>query len=186
MKVFITSIGESTTELCAKQFKKYGFDVVVLSEDELWPAKYKRFIKLANETKEDVIRVDADIIPNKNIAQLPTLAEIFKNAYAVQFKTLNFLSMDLYPSTPMIYKKTGLHVMATLVDRIKTERPESEMCRFPEVNDFVWTSPVVMGINGFFQKEKDFERQIDHRIARGQVEQYDFPLAEEVYNTFNK
>lgn len=186
MKVYVTSVGEKTTDFCVKQWKKYGFEVILMDEKEPWIEKYKRFIQLAHATGEDVIRCDADIIPNKNVGELQYLAEIYKTQYVVQFMTLNFLSLDLYPSCPMIYKRTGLQVMNALVDKIDSFRPETQMCRMPETVNYVFTSPMVMGINGFFQKEEDFERQIANRIKRGQTEQYDFNLAKEVYNTFCK
>ena len=69
MKAYLCSVGELTTQICVDQLKLFGFDVILLDEIEPWYDKYKRFIF---QTEEDCIRIDADVIPNKNIKLFQT------------------------------------------------------------------------------------------------------------------
>ena len=64
MNAYLCTIGEPTTNLCKSQLERFGFEVVLLDKVEPWIDKYKRVIAMADE---DCIRIDADIIPNKNI-----------------------------------------------------------------------------------------------------------------------
>lgn len=71
MKAYVFSIGEKTTDLCVELMKEYGFEVVVYQDQTTLWEKLKRFYTEALESgDEDVMRIDADIIPNINSLKL--------------------------------------------------------------------------------------------------------------------
>lgn len=184
MKAFVTSIGERTTELCVKQLKKYGFEVVLLGEKEDWLTKYKKFIGQASQTGEDVLRIDADIIPNRNIAKVPELAKVYSSMFLVQFSIFDFYKYDIGIGQPLLYKKEGLSVMLKHLHKITGHRPETEMSRLPQINDWMINCPVVMGTHGFFQTRETFDEAYRNKDRKGQLPDFDFPLAEEILDLY--
>lgn len=180
MKAFVTSVGEKTTDICVSQLRKHGFDVILLDKKEPWIEKYKDFIRRAAALKEDVLRIDADIIPTASIAKVPSIAGVFHSAYMIQFQVFDFYKFDIHMGMPIIYKKAGLSEMVKVLDHIKTGRPETEMSRLPIINDWMVSCPVVMGAHGFFQDKETMDRAFDNKLQRGQLGQYDFSLAADI------
>lgn len=77
MKCYVFSIGEKTTDLCVELMQNYGFEVVLYKDQtSLWE-KLKRFYTEALETDDKwFMRIDADIIPNKNVNRLVNGAKL--------------------------------------------------------------------------------------------------------------
>lgn len=178
MIAYITSIGEKTTDICVEQLKRLGFDTILLKDKEDWDIKYRRFI---TEAKEDCLRLDADIIVNKNIVQ-----EIEKykdkNYLMVQFKGLDFYRNNIGIIGVLFYKKEAIEIIRNNLDKISITRPEATAWRLPEMENRRHTSDTVVGIHGFFQTEDDIKRHQQNKIERKQIKNYDFELAERLLN----
>lgn len=180
MKAFLTTIGETTTDLCKRQLEKHGFEVIVMDKKEPWIEKYKDFIRRAAATKEDVLRIDADNIPNRNIAKVPDLADLFPQAYIIQFQLFGFYRYDVFTGGPLVYTKAGLAEAIHHLDKITELRPESSMSRLPSMNPWLVSCPVIMGTHGFFQDKETMARAFENKSKRGQLGHYDFQLASEI------
>jgi hypothetical protein len=177
MRAFLTSIGETTTKLCASQLKKYGYEVVVLDKIEPWFDKYKRFIETA---KEDCIRIDADIIPNKNIALVPKIMSDNPKVLMAQFNIFDFYKMDVGICSPVFYKKQAIEIIKNNLKKIDHNRPEATAWRLKDINSRTKSFGNIMGIHGYKQKEEEVERAIKNKTDRRQIKEYDFELYKEI------
>ena len=176
MKAYVTSVGEKTTNICVEQLRKFGFEVVLLGEKESWPDKYKRFLNMANE---DCIRIDADVIPNKYLAEAYWEAfQYHPRMLIIQYRTYCFYKNQLAITSPLFYRKEALDILKTA--DIDKDRPEAIAWRHPAINDRTYTSDKVVGLHGFFQDDETFKRAVTNKHNRGQIDEYDFVLAEQL------
>lgn len=182
MKAYLCSIGETTTQLCKEQLERYGFDVVMLDrQDQSWQDKYLEFIDTANE---DCIRVDADVIPNKNI-------ELIKEYSQLDFTIVSFMGWDFYKNdlsiiTPIFYKKEAILEIRDNKKEIGSSRPETDAWRLPNIVDKTFNSFMIVGIHGIAQEEADIERAKLNKTVRKQIDLYDFELADKIINLWKK
>ena len=177
MKAYVCSIGEKTTALCVEQLEKFGFDVTVLNEIEPWVDKYKRFIKTA---EEDCIRIDADILVNKNIRLVGL--DIPDSAYAVGHATYDMYQNMINTGGPVFYTKKALDIIRKNLDKIGTFRPEVTAVRLPEMEGHVDIRDLIIGIHGVGQDQEAIERAKQNKINRKQIQNYDFELVEKLNN----
>lgn len=140
MKAYLTSIKESTEQVCKSQLEKLGFEVVLLNEKEDWPTKYKRFIDLANE---DCLRIDADIILFNDFIIPNGLPDISM----VQWQVVDYKKFAIHTGQPMYYSKGLLDIAKTL--KVKDIRPETSMWREPEIIKYTLTIKEVVGLHQF-------------------------------------
>ena len=146
----------------------------MLDEKETWAEKYSRFL---NEAKEDCVRIDADIIPNKNIQKIMAY-ENYGEPLLVQFKTYCFYKNELSEGV-MFYSKELLE-MAKKMSFVFGSRPETEFWRNKEIFPYTKTDLAICGIHGFFQSNDNMDRSLERKIKRGQVEMYDFELVKKI------
>jgi hypothetical protein len=178
MKAVITSIGEPTTDLCAKLMHKFGFDVEIMDEDIPWPQKFRKFIETHNE---DCVRLDADCLPLPPVVRLldwPT------RAWIVQTEQVDLYSWNLKPGGPLLYRKCALDFIRQNIEEIDWRRPEATAWRLAEVNGRTETVRVLSCLHGFFQMPEDNKRSLAHRIDRRQL--YESEIVEEITNLWNK
>lgn len=178
MKAYVCSIGEATTELCCEQLERYGFEIVLLDEIEPWINKYKKFITEANES---CLRIDADIIVNKNIQEIKE----FCNSYNTDKKMIQFSYWDYYKNdigigNPIWYSRDCLSLLKANINKILEFRPETSAWRLPEIVDETETNELVVGIHGIAQKELHIENAKDNKIKRKQINDYDFDLVNRI------
>lgn len=175
MKAYVCSIGEKTTQLCCDQLKRYGFEIILLDEKESWHKKYLRFIELADE---DCVRIDADIIPNRNIKKL--LTEDVSGATMIQYG--HYCLYKNMPSigNPCLYTKKALDIIKLNINNIHETRPETSAWRLDGIRQRAITDDTIMGIHGFFQDIKDVERAKHNKIHRKQSNQFDFDLVDKI------
>ena len=174
MRAYVCSIGEKTTDICVSQLEKYGFDVVMLGGVEAWIDKYKRFIDMASATGQECIRVDADIIVNKNIVG----ATDGFGVLMAQFKVYDFYKNDVSVGQPCWYSAEGLQIIKKhWNDFYDRKRPESSAWRLEQVNKRTYTSDLIVGMHGFFQDDAHMDRAEINKEDRGQAENFDFKLA---------
>ena len=137
MRAYITSIGESTEQVCKSQLEKLGFEVVLLNEKESWPVKYKRFIDMANE---DCLRIDADIILFNDF-KIPEM----EDCVMAQFQVIDRKKFAIHSGQPVYYSKKLLDIAKTLP--IRENRPETSMWREPEIIKYTRTIKGVVGLH---------------------------------------
>lgn len=174
-KAYIFSIGEPTVELTDWSLKRLGFETVRVHNPDtsLW-TKLKW---LYNHETEDFIRVDGDIIVNRNILKL----EPQDNCWWHCGLGWDWLKQDLNPISIHWVKKEALPYLKKNIDKFENaERPETEIFRIEE-----FINPrrcevynLICGLHGWGQKE--FERAKGNKDRRGQSEDYDFELAEKL------
>jgi len=159
MKAFVLTIGEKTTQMCCHQLKKFGFDIYLLDGKESMLEKYKRFILEASKQKEPVLKIDADVIVNKNIL-------LVDYAGVSQYQVYDFYTNTLGYHGVMTYSQEILFMIKNQLKKLNTLRPESSACRLLDVNQFQYTYNMVVGLHGFFQFQDDIRRVREHTLAR--------------------
>lgn len=176
MKAFVTSTGEPTTELCVWALKRQGFDVVLLKSDSSLAEKLKDIYNFADD---DFIRIDADIIVNKNFTI--DLIDELKNDDKIwwwQFNTFDWYKQDISNSIAFI-RKEALPALRKNINNFQDNiRPETESSRIKELNKprrmKTYTDEII-GIHGY--GIKDIKPVIKLKAERGQSHLYDFELA---------
>jgi len=186
MRAFVTTIGEKTTELCIKQLKRYGFEVILLDGKELWASKYTRFIEEADKLDEDILRVDADIIVNKNIQEIPYYEYYNSGVSMVQFKHWDFYKNDLGQGNPVWYSAEAIKIIKDYLQYIDPHRPETWAWRLSDIRPYTETSDSVVGIHGIAQSKEDIKRAFEHKKLRGQLQDFDFDLAYKINKLYDK
>lgn len=185
MKAYVTSIGERTAEICCRQLQRFGFQVVLLDKTEPWIHKYTAFIKRAAFAGEDCLRIDADVIPNANVARLQQEIDLINSKipwlYMIQFRGYDFYRNNVGIVSPVFYAKESLPIIAANLDKLDSRRPEASAWRLDEINFNTHTSDLILGMHGFFQDEAHFARHYKHKTDRKQMHEYDFDLARELF-----
>lgn len=177
MKAYLTSIGERTTEIAKQQLQRFGFHVEVLGGEEAWLAKYRHFIELAAAKNEDCMRIDADVIVNKCIMHVLMMPQIKNDWLMVQCQGYDFYRNNTGIISPVFYKASALKIIKSEFSKLDPKRPEASAWRLKQINPHTYTSPLIIGMHGFFQDHKHLKRHLEHKEQRRQLEEYDFDLA---------
>lgn len=174
MKCYVTSTGESTTDLCVWALERNGFDVeLVYNETSTLAEKLDVIYHRANDT---FLRVDADVIVNKNCNP-----DMEATNWWTQYMTYNWYKQDIsYGGVQLINKKCLPILRDNIKKYMNAERPESQMFRLAEFNNPRRCSSLdlVVGLHGY--KQNNIQRVIDTKKRRGQYDDYDFELAQRI------
>jgi hypothetical protein len=174
VKAYVTSIGESTTDLCVWSLERQGLEVTVISSPNT--SLSFKLARIYEEVDEDFLRVDADVIVNHNILKLPDQTP--KKLWWVQGLTFDWFKQDTTHGGVNFYRKEALpDLRKTITDYALYERPETEASRIeafynPRRFD---TIPLICGLHGY--KQYDVERVVATKSRRNQLPNYDFELA---------
>lgn len=147
---------------------------MILYQDKtiLWD-KLKRFYTEALETKSDAfIRIDADIIPNRNILKLQSRG--WTCASGFDWYSQDRKAISIHMMTRPIIEKCLEHIEEAK-DKI---RPETYLWRLPEVNE--WThieDSFNSGIHGYGQKD---QRDRIKQLKYNRNQQYDWDLLDRI------
>lgn len=177
MKAVVFSIGETTTDLCIWSLKRNGFDVVLYRDrNSLW----HKLNQMYHEFDEDLVRVDADVVPNKHLTPDNVIEIANKNSSAwwLQFLTYDWFKQDTtHGGISFIKQKAFTAIRKHINEHEYKERPETELYRLSEFHDPRRCVSVerIMGIHGY--AVRDIRRVRETKIRRGQIENYDFELA---------
>lgn len=169
----VTSIGEPTTELCIWALDRLGYTV------DLYQGKQSLAEKLAliyHDMTDDFLRVDADVIVNKQVLKL---GEYEKDAWWIQGLCFGWYSQGIIHGGVQLIRKGALPALrANILNHMNAERPESDMFRLPEFHHprRCVSSDVVCGIHGWGQN--DLKRVKEVKTRRNQLDNYDFELVE--------
>ncbi len=176
MKCYVTSIGELTTDLCVWSIERQGFEVTLLEDNTTFNDKLQR---IYNEAEDDFLRVDADVIVNKNIKRL--VAECPESVWWWQSMSFDWFKQDIgYAGVQYVKKRCIPFIREGIKEALHIDRPESYCYRLPEFHNprRCLSSGIVCGLHGFGQS--DVERVKKIKEMRGQIEGYDFELAERI------
>lgn len=174
MRAVITSVGETTTDICRWSLERNGFDVFVLMDpiSTLW----EKLRWIYNNIDENFLRVDADVIPNRMcIPKGVTFRPI--NSWWVQFTTFDWFKQELTHGGVQFIYKEALPTLRSNIDKFKeAERPESQMFRLEEFDNprRCITNSQVMGLHGYGQK--DIERVKETKRRRKYYDTYDWEM----------
>lgn len=175
MKAYVFSIGEKTTDLCCELMREYGFDVVLYQDQtSLWE-KLERFYTEALESSVDYmfVRVDADIIPNRNVQRLDG-DKGWQCASGFDWYSQDRKAISIHVMERPIIVKCLKHI-----EEARDEvRPETYLWRLPEVNPFTSVQTEFnSGIHGYGQGDQR-QRIKDLKYVRNQ--KYDWDLLDRI------
>ena len=180
IKAIVTSIGEPTTELCVWSLERNGFKVKLIENPGTTLAEKLKLIYAT--TDENFLRVDADVIVNKNCTPNAIRAlHQDENIWWQQFLTYDWFKQDLTWGGVQYIKKQVLPILNANIDKFLTaERPESQMYRLDEFDNprRCVGVDICMGLHGY--GIKNIKRVIETKQRRNQFYDYDFELAEKL------
>lgn len=175
MKAYVTSIGESTRDLCIWSLERNGFEVVLIESGSLLVDKLKIIYEQADD---DFVRVDADTVVNKTFTPDFVRNEIVEPQWWNQYMTFGWHKQNLIYGGAQFYKKEALPALRKAVDNFHdTDRPETMLSRIPEFyNPRRFESvQACIGLHGF--AANDTERVIAQKRKRNHFATFDFELA---------
>lgn len=178
MKAYVFSIGESTTELCCQQLKDMGFEVhLIQDKTSLWQ-KLKLFYQYALEDADDeFLRVDADVIPNKNVLELIKLAD---GCWWHQSLAYDWYKQDLSPVSVSHIRREAIELCHQNIDRFEhSSRPETDVWRLQEFHypRRCHIANIVTGLHGYKQQD---QRERIKRLKEERHQTYDWDLVERI------
>ena len=176
MRAFVTSIGEQTTGLCIWSLERQGFDVTLMQDKTSFNNKLQAIYNLA---EDDFIRVDADVIVNRNVQKF--IESCPEEVWWLQSMSFDWWKQDVgYAGVQYIKKECIPYIREGIKEALHIDRPESYCYRLPEFHNprRCIGSDIVCGLHGFGQNDMDRVKQL--KKARGQIEQYDFELAKRI------
>lgn len=179
IKAIVTSIGESTTELCKWALERNGFEVTVLQN----PSSLARKLKAIYEIQEDFLRVDADVIVNRNLTP-GLLMELKqnKNIWWWQFITFDWFKMDTNHTMAFIMTEALPALRANIGKFLLDKRPETQVSRIKELHNprrMATYEDKIVGVHGYGVRDMKAVKRL--KASRGQSHLYDFELAERMY-----
>lgn len=173
MIAYITSIGESTTELCRWALERQGFQVFVLeSSTSLWEKLNQIY---SDVIIGDILRVDADVIVNKNVKEMVKQTDL----WWYQSQCYGWFTQDVIHGGVQFIRNAALPAIKKHIHEAeRLERPESYLYRLKEFHEprMCGTFEKICGIHGYAQA--DINRIKETKLRRGQMDNYDFELAE--------
>lgn len=178
MKAYVFSIGERTTDLCCELMRKYGFEVVLYKDkSSLWD-KMKRFYQEALDSGDDYfLRVDADIIPNRNVQEIPK--DHIGYPMWVCSVGYNWYMQDRGPISIHYMNRLAIEQCFKHIEEAKDKnRPESHLWRIPDINPYTrneWT--INRGLHGYGQQD---QRDRVKALKQSRDQQYDWDLIDRI------
>lgn len=175
MRAYIFSIGEPTTDLVCDLMREYGFDVVLYKDStSLW-SKLKRFYHEALDSPdEEVIRIDADVIPNPNVKNLRS------GGGWVCARGFDWYKQDVGAVSIHCLSRDVLHLCEAYINEAQSmSRPESHVWRIPIINEKTSLTEAVYGLHGYGQQE---HRNRIKALKDSRNQTYDWSLVERIEN----
>lgn len=175
MIAFVTTIGEPTTDLCIWSLKRNGFEVHTVSGSDSLACKLKRIYEEASNLDVDFVRVDADVVPNRNL--VPDI-KVDQDIWWAQFQCFDWYRQDIMNGGIQFIRREALpHLLTHINEAMHLERPETYVYRLEEFGNprRCITVEGIKGIHGF---SNDSSKAKAVKQRRNQIDGYDFELAE--------
>lgn len=178
MIAYVTSIGEKSAELCMWSLERNGFQVLL--DDDPTTTLAKKLKVIYHSAEDDFVRVDADVIPNRNLNF--HLLEEFNDPeiWWYQFMTFDWYQQNIgYGGVQYIKKEALPYLRENIGKHLSDDRPETAMTRlkdFYEPRRFK-SEDIVMGMHNY---KNDMKRVAAVKANRGQSSSYDFELARRI------
>lgn len=176
MKCYVFSIGENTTDLCVELMREYGFEVILYQDGTTLWEKLKRFYTdVVDSGDEWAMRIDADIIPNRNVVKLSEMKDTSwscASGYDWYKQDRGAISIHLMNSWVI---KQCLENIYEARDKI---RPETYLWRLEDIN--VHTDVVEefsCGIHGYGQQN---HRERIKQLKHNRNQKYDWQLLDRI------
>lgn len=178
MRAVITSMGETTTDLCQWSLNRLGFRTYVVKSEKttLWQ-KLVTIFDLQEILEEDFIRIDADVIVNKNILELIQQDKL----WWYQGLCFDWLQQDIsHGGVQFIRKQAFPAIKKHLHEAQNKERPETYLSRLEEFHNprVFGTFDKICGLHAY--KQDNIQRIKATKYRRGQQDNYDWELAREL------
>jgi len=180
MKAYVTSIGETTTDLSVWSLERLGLEVELVRDKQTTLWEKLRYI--FSKENDDFIRVDADVIVNKNVLELTQQTDL----WWYQAYTYDWFKQDITHGGVQFIRKECLDIVRHgIPDAKDQERPESYLYRLPELHNprRCGTFEKVCGLNGYGQSDDDWQRVAATKRRRGHHDDYDWELAQVIEST---
>lgn len=180
MKCYVFSIGEKTTQLCCELMSEYGYEVVLYQDGSTLWDKLKRFYTEALQTEDKTfIRIDADVIPNKNVHKLEMhhLTEtVLQWTCASGF---DWYKQDRGPISIHFMDRRIIQECLEHIEEAKHKiRPETYLWRLPKVNQYTSIfDKFNCGIHGYGQQ---IHRNRIKQLKYLRNQDYDWDLLERI------
>lgn len=179
MKAFVFSIGERTTNLCIEQMEEMGFEVVLFQDrtTSLWEKLKKFYQSFLESGYETAVRIDADIIPNKNVLKLIAIKDqcLWHSAVGWDWYSQNRQSISIHH-----LKREAAEICLDNIELAKNKpRPETFLWRLQEFHHprVCHNVDLSCGLHGYGQKNQR-ERIKNLKHLRGQ--DYDWQLVDKI------
>lgn len=172
MKAIVTSIGETTEDLCIWSLERLGFKVELIKSNS---SLFDKLVQIFSKEDDDFVRVDADVIVNRNILELIKQDE----AWWYQAMTFDWFKQDITHGGVQFIKKECLSAIREHIhEAADKDRPESYLCRLQEFHNprRFQTFEKICGLTGY--KQDDIKRVKETKLRRGHYDEYDWELAE--------
>jgi len=179
MKCYVTSIGEPTTDICVWSLKRNGFDVELLQDNSSLQSKLKTIF---NSATSDFLRVDADIIVNKNFTvEFLKSLDYMNDIWWWQFKCFDWYKLDIAHCMSYI-REPAIEHLRNNIDKFKDSlRPETDVSRIQELHNprrLLTYEDAIVGLHGY--GINDIEPVKALKEARNQSHLYDFEMVEKL------
>lgn len=176
MRAVITSIDETTTDLCEWSLNRLGFRVyIVKSQKTTLYQKLATIFDIEDIINEDFLRVDADVVVNRNVLELIKQDKL----WWYQAQCFDWFQQDVsHGGVQFIRKECFPAIKKHLHEAERMERPETYLSRLIEFHEprRFGTFEKICGVHGY--KQNDIERIKLTKFRRGQQDNYDWELAE--------
>lgn len=152
---------------------KYGFEVVLFQDKTTLWDKLKRFYTEALAIGEPALRIDADVIPNKNVKH-------FTNMFGWTCAWgWDWYKQDQGTISIHLMNQTTMQLALNRIEEAKNEvRPETYLWRCPEINGMTGNDNSDMyGMHGYGQADQ--RGRIKH-LKHLRNQEYDWELVEKI------
>lgn len=180
MKAYVFSIGEKTTDLCCELMREYGFEVILYQDHtSLWE-KLKRFYTEALESDDkSFVRIDADIIPNRNVLKLVDSVSSKPLWQWVCASGYDWYKQDRGAISIHVMNRWAIEECLKHIEEAKNElRPETYLWRLPYVNPYTLVQDSFnSGIHGYGQSD---QRKRIQELKHNRNQKYDWKLLDRI------
>lgn len=161
--------------------EEYGFEVILLKDPRtnLWE-KLKEFYEKALETDDEwFVRIDADIIPNRNVIKLSEIPSGLEELKWICASGFDWYSQDRKAISVHLMHRSVIGECYKYIDEARDKiRPETYLWRKESINDLTGIAGAFnCGIHGFAQQD---QRNRIQWLKYNRNQDYDWKLLDRI------